>query len=411
MTTRSQSEVDKVAAAGFAEVYAPVKPYLDDLDVFLQSQVAEMEPEVQDHVRYVFGHSGKRLRPMLVAYSGWEGPALTRADDLVKLGSVIELVHLATLVHDDILDEADTRHRQETAAKKFGPAAAVLIGDVLFSHALKLAAEFDTNEVCRTVAQATSRVCAGEIAQTYQRGEVNYSREFYFRVIQLKTAELFEVSCRLGAKVAGYTDEFSEAAGLFGRHLGIAYQIFDDLVDLYADESMIGKTLGTDLDKGKFTLPLLLLLEKVPSSERDRLLERFKAGDKTVAAEFTKRLHDFPIFEEVVAEFENQLKLATEAVVPFADLAPVDAMQNRGAGSRTVGADRRGELVLRSVCVPRWKGREKVQTAQTAGLRDQLPRILCLFAALLNTVFVVQMFNEQRSAGDLARFPLLALVV
>ncbi|MGJ8640148.1 MAG: polyprenyl synthetase family protein [Opitutaceae bacterium] len=327
MTTRSQSEADKVAAAGFAEVYQPVKPYLDDLDGFLQSQVTELEPEIQEHVRYVFGHSGKRLRPMLVAYSGWEGPGSDSKQNLIKLGSVIELVHLATLVHDDILDEADTRHRQETAAKKFGPAAAVLIGDVLFSHALKLAAEFDTNEVCRSVAQATARVCAGEIAQTYQRGEVNYSREFYFRVIQLKTAELFEVACRLGAKTAGYSTEFSEAAGLFGRHVGIAYQIFDDLVDLYADESMIGKTLGTDLDKGKFTLPLLLLLEKIPSEERDSLLARFKDGDKTVAADFTKRLHDFPIFEEVVAAFEDQLKQATDAVAPFEKLPPVAAMQ------------------------------------------------------------------------------------
>ena len=327
MMTRSQSEADEVAAAGFADVYAPVKPYLDELDVFLQLQVAELEPEIQEHVRYVFGHSGKRLRSMLVAYSGWEGPAENRADDLVRLGSVIELVHLATLVHDDILDEADTRHRQETAAKKFGPAAAVLIGDVLFSHALELAAEFDTNEICRSVAQATARVCAGEIAQTYQRGEVNYSRDFYFRVIQLKTAELFEVACRLGATVAGYPLKFSEAAGLFGCHVGIAYQIFDDLVDLYADESMIGKTLGTDLTKGKFTLPLLLLLEKLSAEERDSLIARFKDGDKTVAADFTARLHDFPIFDEVVAVFEAELAKATSAVAPFTDLPPVSAMQ------------------------------------------------------------------------------------
>jgi octaprenyl-diphosphate synthase len=198
---------------------------------------------------------------------------------------------------------------------------------VLFSHALKLASDFDTNEVCRSVAQATARVCAGEIAQTYQRGEVNYSREFYFRVIQLKTAELFEVSCRLGAKIAGYPEAFSEAAGLFGRHVGIAYQIFDDLVDLYADESMIGKTLGTDLDKGKFTLPLLLLLEKLPEEERDRLMARFKAGDKTVSADFTKRLYDFPIFDEVVATFEAELSKATAAVAPFTDLPPVASLQ------------------------------------------------------------------------------------
>lgn len=327
MITRSQSEADKVAAAGFAEVYEPVKPYLDALDVFLQAQVTELEPEVQDHVRYVFGHSGKRLRPMLVAYSGWSGIGIEPTADLIKLGSVIELVHLATLVHDDILDGADTRHRQETAAKKFGSAAAVLIGDVLFSHALKLAAEFETTEVCRLVAQATARVCAGEIAQTYQRGEVNYSREFYFRVIRLKTAELFEVACQLGAKVADYPEDFSEAAGLFGRHLGIAYQIFDDLVDLYADESMIGKTLGTDLDKGKFTLPLLLLLEKLPEEECENLMTRFKGGDRSVLDDFNGRLHDFPIFDEVVAVFEDELGKATAALAPFETLPPAAALQ------------------------------------------------------------------------------------
>lgn len=326
MQIRSQSEADAIAAAGFNEVYEPVKPYLADLDIFLQNQVHDLEPEIQEHVRYVFGHSGKRLRPMLVAYSGWEGPAEKCADDLVALGAVIELVHLATLVHDDILDEADTRHRQETAASKFGPAAAVLIGDVLFSHALKLAADFDTSEVCRSVAQATARVCAGEIAQTYQRGEVNYDRNFYFRVIQLKTAELFEVSCRLGAKVAGYSADFSAAAGLFGRHVGIAYQIFDDLVDLYADESMIGKTLGTDLEKGKFTLPLLILLEKLPVAERDGLMARFRAGDKTVVGDFTERLHDFPIFDEVVESFEAELVKATDAIAGFTELPPVASM-------------------------------------------------------------------------------------
>jgi len=95
MTTRSQSEADKVAAAGFSEVYEPVKPYLDDLDVFLQSQVTELEPEIQEHVRYVFGHSGKRLRPMLVAYSGWDGPGSDSKENLIKLGSVIELVQTA----------------------------------------------------------------------------------------------------------------------------------------------------------------------------------------------------------------------------------------------------------------------------------------------------------------------------
>ena len=326
MPVQTQSEAEKVAAAGFSEVYDPVKPYLERLDAFLHSQVQELEPEVQDHVRYVLGHSGKRLRPMLVAYSGWQGSAENCSENLVVLGAVIELVHLATLVHDDILDDAETRHRQQTAAKKYGPDAAVLIGDVLFSQALKLAAGFDTTEVCRSVAQATVRVCAGEIAQTYQRGDVNYDRDFYFRVIQLKTAELFEVSCRLGAKIAGYSEDFTKAAGLFGRHVGMAYQVFDDLVDLYAAESMIGKTLGTDLRKGKFTLPLLLLLEKLPETERNDLLTRFKSGDATGVEDFIKRLHDFPIFDEVVETFEAELEKAVQSIILFKNLPPFDPM-------------------------------------------------------------------------------------
>ena len=324
---RSQSEADKVAASGFSGIYEPVKPFLDDLDVFLQNQVGELEPEVQEQVRYVFGHSGKRLRPMLVAYSGWEsfcrglprGPRASWFDH--RTGP-----------------PRDTRARRHSGRGGYAAPARDCGQEIRFSgrgfdwrcafaHALKLASEFPTTEVCRVVARATSRVCAGEIAQTYQRGDVNYSREFYCRVIQLKTAELFEVSCRLGAKVAGYSEKFADAAGLFGRHLGIAYQMFDDLVDLYADASMIGKTLGTDLEKGKFTLPLLLLLEKVSEKEREDLIGRFKVGDQSVAADFTTRLRDFPIFEEVVAVFEAELEKAIVVVAPFADQPPVEAMQ------------------------------------------------------------------------------------
>lgn len=334
MIPHSQSEVDTIAV-DFAEVYEAAKPYLDDLDIFLQSQIAELEPEVREHVRYVFQHSGKRLRPMLVAFSGWEGPLLRRREALVKLGSVIELVHMATLVHDDILDEADVRHRQETVAKKFGSSAAVLIGDVLFAHALKLATEFETNEVCRLVAQATARICSGEIAQTYQRGRINYSRDFYFRVIQLKTGELFEVACRLGSRMAGYSAEFSEKAGLFGRHLGIGYQIFDDLADIYAEESVIGKTLGSDLRKGKFTLPLLWLLKKLPPKEREDRIARIRVGDPSVAADLKKRLYDFPVFEEVVALFEDQLTQADNALAPFADEPAAIFMQKVGQLVRT----------------------------------------------------------------------------
>ena len=311
----NHSEADQLAINGFHEVYEPVKDFLCDLDQFLHSQVEGLEPEVQPHVRYVLGHSGKRLRPILVAYSAFQGPAYAeRYQDLIKLAAVVEFVHLATLVHDDILDEADTRHRQATVAHKYGAAAAVLVGDVLFAHALSLAAEFETTEVCRCVARATARVCAGEVSQTYQRGTVNYDRAHYYRVIDLKTAELFAVSCYLGARVAGYGQEIARAIELFGRKLGCAYQMLDDLVDLCSDEATAGKTLGTDLQKGKFTLPLLMVLEKLSVAAAKELLDQFDANAAEVVAAFNTHIQRFAIIEAMHQEIDAELALAAQTV-------------------------------------------------------------------------------------------------
>src|SRR5690606_26504005 len=158
-----------------------------------------------------------------------------------------ETVHLATLVHDDIMDEAEIRRNRATVARKYSNATAVLLGDALFSHAVFLATQFPTNEVCRCVAESTRKVCTGEILQTLQRGDPELSMETYLRVIDLKTAELFRAACHLGARLAGFDDDYVEASGAFGRHLGIAYQIYDDLTDLFGSQDKIGKTLGTDI--------------------------------------------------------------------------------------------------------------------------------------------------------------------
>ena len=309
------SEADQLAIVGFHDLCEPIKGFLHDLDQFLQQQVFRLEAEVQTHVRYILGHSGKRLRPILVVYSALQGPSYAdRYQDLIKLAAVVECVHLATLVHDDILDEADTRHRQATVANKYGAAAAVLVGDVLFAHALSLAAEFETTEVCRCVAQATARVCAGEVSQTYQRGTVNYDRAHYYRVIDLKTAELFAVSCYLGARIAGYSQEIAHSVELFGRKLGSAYQMLDDLSDLCADEATAGKTLGTDLQKGKFTLPLLMVLEKLSVSAASDLLAQYEEDASEVVDTFNAHIQHLGIIEAMHTEIEAELAVAGECL-------------------------------------------------------------------------------------------------
>lgn len=313
MTTLKRDNNFTDSGLTFEAIVAPLKGYLEDLDQFLQDQVPLLEPEVQAQVAYVLSHSGKRLRPILVAYSGWDS-SNAHPESLIRLGAILELVHLATLVHDDILDDASIRHGHPTAANKFGSDAAVLIGDVLFAHALCLASEFDTTEVCRAVAQATSRVCSGEISQTYARQTLNFDRTHYYRVIELKTAELFALACRMGAKVGGKSEATINALKDFGFHMGCAYQIFDDVVDLFVSESKAGKTLGTDLEKGKFTLPLLILLESLPEHKRVDWIQSYQSGDPKAISVLAQYLKEYAILDSVEEAFNQSVTQARQAL-------------------------------------------------------------------------------------------------
>jgi octaprenyl-diphosphate synthase len=178
------------------------------------------------------------------------------------------MVHLATLVHDDIIDEAEIRRGRLTLAANWGNEIAVLFGDCLFAQALTLAAGFPTTEVCRSVATATKTVCSGEILQTQHRRDFRFNGERYFKVLEMKTAELFALSCELSAFLSGASPEQRVALRQFGLALGTAYQIYDDCVDLFGSETVAGKSLGTDLAKGKLTLPVLLLWERATPVHR-----------------------------------------------------------------------------------------------------------------------------------------------
>lgn len=254
-----------------------LEPHLEALDSFLLAQVSSFEEEIRGYVEYCIDTGGKRIRPSLIFFSGWKGEGIVDRK-LVKLAAVIETIHLATLVHDDIMDEADIRRNRATVAKKDGNATAVLLGDALFSHAVYLATQFPTSEVSEKVAIAMRNVCTGEILQTMQRGDPDIDLQTYRRVIDLKTAELFSIACFLGARLAGSDDNYVQAAGKFGRHLGIAYQIYDDLTDLIGSEEKIGKTLGTDFATGKATLPIILLRDRLPAKENG-LLRKTLAGE------------------------------------------------------------------------------------------------------------------------------------
>jgi octaprenyl-diphosphate synthase len=269
VTTPAADASNSEAAYSWKQIVGPVEPFLDAVHLRLARQVEEFDVAIGPYAEYALGGNGKHLRPALVALSA---NALDKVNEAhVTVAVIIEMVHLATLVHDDVMDEAEIRRGRPTLASTWGNEIAVLFGDCLFAQALKLAASFPTPEVCRAVAMATNTVCSGEILQTQHRRNFQVSRSEYFRVLEMKTAELFALSCDLPAYLSGADAGQRAALRQFGLAFGTAYQVYDDCVDLFGSEAVAGKSLGTDLTKGKLTLPVLLLWERADSADRARL--------------------------------------------------------------------------------------------------------------------------------------------
>lgn len=236
----------------------------------IRQQARAFDPAVEGYVAYVCGQGGKRLRPALALLSGGATGGITPAH--VDLAVILELIHVATLVHDDIMDGAEIRRGSPTANAKWGSALSVLLGDSLFAHALKLATGFSSSEVCRKIAEAAVEVCSGEIIQSQRRFDLKLAIAEYYRIVEMKTASLFSAACELGAFLNEAPPPVISALRDFGAKLGTAYQIYDDLLDLAGSEEATGKTLGTDVRKGKFTLPVLLILQSRGASAIQDLL-------------------------------------------------------------------------------------------------------------------------------------------
>ena len=274
-TAPPPSSTPEDSRAVWKRIVEPVQPFLDAVSRRLEEQVGAFDPEISAYARYALSNQGKQLRPALVALAA--NAAGRTTDDHVTVAVVIEMVHLATLVHDDVMDSAEIRRRRPTLAANWGNEISVLVGDCLFAHSLRLAASFPTPVICRAVASATNTVCSGEILQTHRRLNFEVSRAEYFKVLGMKTAELFALSCELGALLSGAAEAERTALRDYGMALGTAYQIYDDCVDVFGSEVSVGKSLGTDLASGKLTLPILVVLERASAEEKARLRELVQA--------------------------------------------------------------------------------------------------------------------------------------
>ena len=263
--------IQAAAVGEIKQILALIQPQLDAVERAIVRQSDAFDPAVQGYVAYAVQTNGKRLRPAMALLAGH---ATGRCGEPQQnLATIIELIHLATLIHDDVIDGAETRRDKPTASARWGNSLSVLLGDCLFAHALDLSTNFDDAEVSRRIARAASAVCTGEILQSQRRFDLNLSLPDYYRIIEMKTAALFGAAAELGARLNDAPTEVCDALRTYGLKVGTAYQVYDDLLDIAGDEAKAGKTLGTDLQKGKLTLPILNLLEASENGQREKLTQ------------------------------------------------------------------------------------------------------------------------------------------
>lgn len=260
-------------------MFGPVQRDIEEADRIFTATLAGYRSPVATLVQHLKSYRGKRLRPALLLLTAEACGGVVPAHH--TLAAAVEMIHTATLVHDDVLDEAAVRRHVATVNAGWGNKISILLGDMLFTHAFHLSSTVD-GRACQIIGAATNRVCSGELRQVCGRGNLDLTEADYFAIIDGKTAALTECCGRLGALYAGASDEVANRLASFGANLGLAFQVADDLLDLVGDEVTAGKTLGTDLEQQKLTLPVIHCLDRLPVGEAAKLRDAIRAGGPNV---------------------------------------------------------------------------------------------------------------------------------
>lgn len=247
-------------------LYAPILDEMRRAEELLKSELRSRHPSIDAIVQHSFRLGGKRLRPALLLLTAKACGGVS--NDHLVLAAVVEMIHTATLLHDDVLDEAAVRRHLPTVNANWGVESSVLSGDYLFTHSFYLASTLETTFACQAIGKSTNAVCEGELLQIHSRGNFALTEAEYYEIIDAKTAQLTACCCELGAHYAGASPATVAALREYGRLLGLAFQIADDLLDVSGDESAAGKSLGTDLEKQKMTLPLIRALAQLSPADR-----------------------------------------------------------------------------------------------------------------------------------------------
>jgi octaprenyl-diphosphate synthase len=315
-------------AASLAKVAKLVQPHLEKVEAHIARQAAAFDPAIEGYVVYAIGSRGKRLRPLLTLLAGGATGEINSGH--VDLAVIVELIHIATLMHDDVMDEAERRRAQPTANARWGNSLSVLLGDCLFAHALTLSTNFENSEISRAIARTAATVCSGEMIQTQRKFDLNLGVQDYLRIVQMKTGSLFSAAAELAAVISEATPHAIETFKNFGFQIGTAYQIYDDCVDLAGNEGATGKTLGTDLRKGKFTLPVLIFLRSASEFERERCCQLVLEEQIEEMIELLKNGATNGALNESIAAGSELIRQAQGTLDAVAPTAYADALFSLG---------------------------------------------------------------------------------
>lgn len=253
-----------------------VKDDLSATDRFIITELESQIPLISQILEYILSSGGKRIRPMIVLLSA---RALSEhAQKHIDLAAVIELIHTATLLHDDVVDSSTLRRGQKTANTIWGNDASVLVGDFLYSRAFQMVVAMNNQRCLETFAQTTHYIAEGEILQLVNRHNPDTTEDFYYEVIKRKTAKLFEIAAQLAAILTSPNENDIEALRLYGFHLGLAYQLIDDAIDYSGTAEEAGKSVGQDISEGKTTLPLIHAMRVCTGADLKTLRDAIKSG-------------------------------------------------------------------------------------------------------------------------------------
>ncbi|MDP1767856.1 MAG: polyprenyl synthetase family protein [Nitrospirota bacterium] len=319
-----------------ADVWEAYRDELDSVERQVRTNLDSSVALVNTVAAHILNSGGKRIRPLLLLLSarlcGYTGR------DHHQLGSLVEFIHTATLLHDDVVDDADIRRGQRTARKIWGNQISILVGDYLYSKAICQIVDFRSQGINEVLAEACKKMAEGEVLQLYYNGNPAMPELEYLKVVEHKTAGLIAASCRMGAILADATEAQQDALFRFGQYLGMAFQVADDTLDYTANGERLGKTLGQDLRQGKATLPLLHLLHHCSEQDRQMIIDRMETRTLTegdlgrlirLMEEFGSITHAMDRAQTYVASAQQELSQFEDSTAKRALSVAADYMVTR----------------------------------------------------------------------------------